>query len=338
MILNRELTGVGIAGLLSEFVAPSDYENALGDVTQFVTSRNTSAYLTTLQGISTISSVTRTWNPTRHNQKFMLGQMKIPVYEVNAYYEITTKDRDVTDESLAQANAGQNAMNILNLCCEQALAQRMRVLTLYGAQADEGILDNVGTFTFGNDPASNQTVQTFDTQWFARKIVTMVNQVLTNMKNFPSAISILTSINIYNYMATTFIESNKYISTGSAVTILDYVKQVVESQGREFRIGYDDTFSKRGTTNDKDYFFVNAPGLQNSDGEGISKGINSVAFNANTFKANTFIDKGAKGFFEEKNYGGNPVNGVISGNWYGTVTCGVSTRQQAGLLAELKFA
>lgn len=338
MILNRELTGVGIAGLLSEFVAPSDYENALGDVTKFVTSRNTSAYLTTLQGISTVSSVTRTWNPTRHNQKFMLGQMKIPVYEVNAYYEITTKDRDVVDESLARANAGQNAMGILKLCCEQALAQRMRVLALYGAQADEGILDNVGTFTFGNDPAGSQTVQSYDTSWFARKIMMMINQVISNMKNSPSAISILTSLEIYNFMATNYIESSKYISTGSAKTILDYVKGAVEEQGREFLIGYDDTFSKRGSDGDKDYFFVNAPGMRNSDGEGVSKGINSVAFSANSFKANSFIDKGAREFFEEKNYGGNPVNGVISGNWYGTVTCGVTTRQQSGLLAELKFS
>lgn len=336
-ILQRELTGTAIAGILSPQVPLSDYENALGEITQFVTLEDTSAYITTIQGINSIASVGRQWTPTKHNQSFMIGQIKIPVYNLNANFSIDRVQRARINKTLSKSNAGTTIESLYDSLCAQGIAMKVRAGVLWGYDSGEGILANATSFTFGNDGAGGSTIKSFNTAILARRLADMALEVVNATKNTQSLISILTSQRIYNYIAKSQIQSTDYLQLGSSVSVLDYVKQVVEAMGRKCLIGYEPTFANADTTGTKDAIFVNAPGIRTEQGEqvqGVIKDLNAVGFDGTQIKFNSFVDIGSAGVYKEV----DPyANGIYSGNWYASVTCGATIRANTAQLAWVDY-
>lgn len=333
-ILSRELNGVGIAGILAPQTADTSYENALGDITKFVTLGDTKAYITTIQGINSIASVGRQWTPTKHNQSFMLGQIDIPVYNLNAYYEADRVTRARVNKTLSKSNAGVSMEQLQDSLCVQGIAMKMRAGVLWGYDAGEGILQGATEFAFGNDGSGGETIVAFKTDVLAQRLVSMVNDVMNATMNTGSHISILLSLRAYNYLSRAQIASTTYLQTGSSVSILDYVKEVVTKSGRECKIGYEPTFQNADSTGTKDIIFVNAPGIETKAPNAVSRNLNAVGFDGKQITFNSFVDIGSAGVYKEV----NPYDdGKWSGNWYATVTPGATIRANTAQIAYVKY-
>lgn len=336
-ILSRELTSSSAKGVISPITAYTDYENALGAVTQLVEAGDTKHYFTTVEGLSSVAQVSQTWQPTRLNQTFMLGQMEASVYRLTSHYAINDIDRDRINKTLSKSNVGGNAVEWLQVLCKQGIEQKVRVMTLHGIGKGEGILNGASTFVIGNDPQSNSTAVTMNPAFLAKKLMQMIQQVLNQVKNTDSHISFLTSLEIYNLLAYTTIESAQYLSTGSAVSILDYIKKVCEVYGRECKIGYDTTLSKADSTGTKDIILVNAPGvmLENAGaGDGVVGKVNAFSQNQENISYNSVIDVGAAGLYSDVN---PTYNGLMSGNSYLNCTSGLVLRSGTVIKAELQY-
>lgn len=334
-VLSRVLTGTGISGVVAPITANSDWENAIGDVTTQTKAGMTNAYYTTIEGINSVALVGQTWQPTQVNQSFMVGQIDASVYQVFAPWMINTTDSKRLDMVLANSNAGGSSVEFLKSLCKQGVGLKLRLMALWGIGANEGILDGASTYDIGNN-GGNTTAVTFDTFWFAQKLSLGIQKVLTATKNTASHISLLTSIDMYNYLVQTTITSTNYISTGSAVTIADYLKKVVESHGREFHIGFDATLKNADSTSTKDAILINAPGVRLDSSAELKEAseykINSFALNANSVPFNTTMDVGEKYEYQDPT-----ARGIMSGAFEVTATCGVTLRADTALVSYVQY-
>lgn len=335
-VLSRVLTGTGISGVVAPITANSDWENAIGEVTTQTKAGMTNAYYTTIEGINSVSLVGQTWQPTQVNQSFMVGQIDASVYQVFAPWMINAIDSKRLDMVLANSNAGGSSVEFLKALCKQGVALKLRLMALWGVGANEGILDGASTFDIGNDPSSNTTAVTFDTWWFAQKLNLAIQKVLNATKNTASHISLLTSIEMYNYLVQTPIESVKYISTGSAQTIAEFLKGTVESHGREFYIGYDTTLKNADTTGQKDAILINAPGVRLDNSAELKEAseykLNSFALNANSVPFNTTMDVGEKYEYQDPT-----SRGILSGAFEVTATAGVTLRADTAIVSYIQY-
>lgn len=335
-VLSRVLTGTSISGVVAPIVANSDWEIVVGDITTQTEMGDTNAYYTTIQGINSLAQIGQTWQPTQVNQNFMIGQIEASVWNVFAPWNITFNDQRRLDKVLSKSNAGGSSIEFLKSLAKQGIAQKLRLMALWGMEAGEGILNGATQINIGQDPSSNETIVTVDTFWLTRKLVLAVNKVINATKNTASEIALLTSLEVYNYLNNTTIKSTDYIATGSAVSIADYLKQVCEKHGRKLEIGFDTTLSKSDTTAQKDAIFINARGLRLKDeAERKAVGeyrINGFALNANSVPFNTTMDVGEK--IEKVN---PEFNNIISGSYEVTATCGVTLRAETACVIYYKY-
>lgn len=335
-ILSRVLTGTSISGVVAPITANSDWENAIGEITTQTEKGDTKAYYTTIQGINSLAQIGQTWQPTQVNQSFMIGQIEASVWNVFAPYSINDMDLRRLDKVLAKSNAGGSSLEFLKALAKQGVAQKLRLMALWGMEAGEGIINGATQVNIGTDPSSNESIVTVDTFWLTRKLVLAINKVINATKNTASDISLLTSLEIYNYLHNTTIKSTDYIATGSAVSIADYLKQICTSSGRSLDIGFDTTLSKSDTTSTKDAIFINARGLRLKDESDRKKvgeyRMNGFALNANSVNFNTTIDVGEK--IEEVN---PKFNQIISGSYEVTATCGVTLRADTACVIYYKY-
>lgn len=334
-ILTREINSQGFKGAIIPVVAHTDYENALGDVTKQCKLGNNKLYITTISGINSIASVGKQWTPVKHNQSFMVGQIEIPVYNLNAHYEYDRVQKAMLDETLNGANAGVSVEDMYNRLCLQGIALKTKAGTLWGFDAGEGILAGATEFTFGNDGSGGDKITTFNLGILVDRIVAMATDVVDATKNTQSHISILFSQQTYNYLATSMIKlSQGYIQSGSTTNALSLIKKRVEELGRECLIGYEPSFANADSTGQKDVIFVNAPGLKMEQQEGIARDLNSVGMNGSQITFNSFIDIGTAGVYREV----DPYhNGLWSGNWYSTQTCGATVRANTAMVAYVAY-
>lgn len=335
-VLSRVLTGTGISGVVAPITANSDWENAMGEVTTQTKAGMTNAYYTTIEGINSVAQVGQTWQPVQVNQSFMVGQIDASVYQVFAPWMINATDSKRLDMVLSNSNAGGSSVEFLKALCKQGVALKLRLMALWGIGANEGILDGASTLDIGQDPSSNTTAVTFDTFWFAQKLSLAIQKVLNATKNTASHISLLTSIELYNYLVQTTITSTNYIATGSAVTIADYLKKVVESHGREFHIGYDVTLKNADSTGTKDAVLINAPGIRLDNSAELKEAseykMNSFALNANSVPFNTTMDVGEKYEYQDPT-----ARGILSGAYEVTATCGVTLRADTAIVSYIQY-
>lgn len=336
-VLSRVLTGTGISGVVAPITAESDFENAIGEITTQTEKGDTNAYYTTIQGISSLAQVGQTWQPTQINQSFMIGQIDASVWNVFAPWHINDMDVARLDKVLAKSNAGGSSIEFLKALAKQGVALKLRLMALWGMEAGEGILNGATEMDIGNDPSQNQTIVTVDTFWLARKLNLAILKVINATKGTASHISLLTSLEVYNYLTQTTIVSTNYIATGSAVTIADYLKQVVESHGREFKIGYDVTLSNADSSNQKDAIFINAPGIRLKDHSALKNAseykMNGFALNANSVPFNTTMDVGEK--IEEVQ---PKFNKIFSGSYEVTATSGITLRANTSAIIYYQYS
>lgn len=336
-VLSRVLTGTGISGVVAPIVADSDYEYAIGEVTTQTEKGDTNAYYTTIQGISSLAQVGQTWQPTQVNQSFMIGQIDASVYQVFAPYSINDMDVARLDKVLAKSNAGGSSIEFLKALAKQGVAQKLRLMALWGMEAGEGILNGATEIVIGQDPSNNETIVSVDTFWLTQKLNLAILKVINATKGSASHISLLTSMEIFNFLSQTTIKTTEYVATGSSVTIADYLKKVVESHGREFKIGYDVTLSNADSTSTKDAIFINAPGIRLKNEAELKNAteykMNGFAINANSVPFNTTLDVGEK--IEEVN---PKYNKIFSGSYEVTATCGVTLRANTSAIIYYQYS
>lgn len=335
-ILSRVLTGTAVSGVVAPIVANSDWEIVIGDITTQTEKGDTNAYYTTIQGINSLAQIGQTWQPTQVNQSFMIGQIEASVWNVLAPWSINDMDVARLDKVLARSNAGGSSIEFLKELAKQGVAQKLRLMALWGMEAGEGILNGATQINIGEDPQGSQTIVTVDPYWLAQKLVLAINNVINATKNTASDIALLTSLEIYTRLHNTTIESTKYIATGSAVTIADYLKQVCKGSGRNLEIGYDTTLSKCDSTKQKDAIFINARGVRLREEEDRKKvgeyQINGFALNAKSVPFNTTMDVGEK--IEEVN---PKFNRIFSGSYDVTATCGVTLRADTSCIIYYQY-
>lgn len=324
--------------ILADHSVKSDWREAIGRVGFQAKRGQQKYYIPLLGGINTMSTISQGWVPSEHNQSFLLTQKEVNVYQNTAKYSFNEYEQDALDNTFGALNVRTNTFDLYKYACEQAIAQRAERMALYGLQAGEGILSGASSFVFGNDSSSNSTVVTYDVQFFANKIMMMVQQVLNSVYNTQSKIVILTSNRIYNYMVEQSVPFVFGGENGGVCSILEYVKRFVEKAGIECFVGVVPTFEDADSTGNKDYFFVCAPNYvpNLSKGDKLAENINAIDRALNAETPNTFMDGGATQgtalYVPNVNF-----NGVVSGRFELTQTAGVTITPQAVWLAELQY-
>lgn len=334
-ILSRELNAVSFKGVVTPFVAVSDYENAIGEITSQASLKNLSAYFTRIDGVNSVAQVGQTWNPTTIDQSFMLGQIKVPIYQINTGWRLDVQTESVIDETLARANAGGNSVMYLNYISTQAVAQKIRLMALFGAKANEGILYGATNYDIGNDPAGASKLTAMQTDFLAMKLSLGIQKLISAVKNTDYYISMLCSQRVYNYLTMTTIDSTKYISTGSAVTIAQYLKNMVREHGKELAIGFDPMFENADTTAQKDLIFINVPKCEKQKGDtNIAGSVNEFASSVDSIDANTVLDLNI-GFDYLKS---KEINaGVTERTACYTASAGITLREESAIKIEIEY-
>lgn len=336
-ILLREASGFVVPGVVSPQVGSTEYQKAFGKITTFL-GDNTSLYYNYLTSVSTIAKVTQTWTSERHAQNATLGQVKLPRYLITAQYSYNKIAQEVFEKN----SNGISFKELQDNMCLQAIAQKIRIGALFGFGAGEGLFANASSFTFGNDPDSNSTAQTYNPAWFRNKILEMVRNLLNDVKGMTDRVVIFTSRRLdylINISVVSLTESQK---PGAGIdTIGGSIKRLVEDGfGIKCEVILDDTLENANSTQNKDLFVAIAPGfdMEVTQSGGVDGKINVVGQGTNSINYNTTFDIGAGGRTIEERY---PVNynggGTFGGEHIARITSGYSLRPEAVIKAEITF-
>lgn len=335
-ILLRESSGFVVPGVITDVVGSTDFDKAFGGITGFSEIGRTSLYYNRIQGIATMTKVTQTWSSERNNQSFTLSQIKLPRYILTSYY----MGDDIKEAVFNNNVKGVSFRNLLDDCCIQGISQKIRFGALYGFQAGQGLLAYGGTFTFGNDVGGNSTLVTYDSTFVRNKLIAMIRQLLSDVKNNTDSIVIFSSRRVINHIDSEVVSLLESQKPGAGIdSIGGSIKRIVkESFNIDCEFILDDTLENANQSGDKDILAVIAKGFkQEVRGEkDVAGNINIVAEGNNTIKYNTTMDIGYGGRTMEKR---NPdMNQQFSGYHCAVVTPGVSLRNEAVIKTEIKYA
>lgn len=332
-LMNQSVIGTRASGVLAPIVGASDWEAVLGDITKFTKLGGDKHYFTTIPHYNSASQVGKSWLPTRTNQSFVLGQAECDVYNVISTWSVDPITQARIDQVLANTNAGGSAVGYMQALARQGVAQRLRMMGLFGLEAGEGILSGSKEVDIGNAPGGAGTIVTFDPDWLAKKLASFISDIDSAMLNTPSEIVILTSNRIYNILHYARSATQNTIFDGSVVSIADYLKRVVEGTGRKLTIGKDPLLVNANTAKDKDYILILAPGITMEEASANPlMNVNSFGLDVKNISYNTCMDVGEN--YEEiypKTYAG--VNGDIKCS----ATAGVVLRDSVSIAVTAKY-
>lgn len=330
-LMNQSIIATRATGVLAPIVGASDWEEVLGETTNFTKIGGDKHYFTTIPHFNSSSQVGKTWIPTRTNQSFVLGQAEADVYNIASTWSVDPVSRARIDQVLAKTEAGGNTISYMQALARQGVAQRIRMMGLFGLEAGEGIISGSKEIDIGNDPDSNTTIKTFNPDWLGKKLASFISDLDSAMLNTPSEIVILTSNRIYNELHYQRTATQNTIFDGSVVSIADYLYRVVKGTGRELKIGKDPLLENANSTKDKDYILIVAPGItEEASQSGLS--VNSFGLDIKQIPYNTCMDVGEK---RETTY--PETYAGVNGDFLCSVTSGIVLRDSVSLAITAKF-
>lgn len=331
-ILTIERSGVIAPGVVAPQIGNTEYESAFGKITNFIQGK-TSLNYTFLTNLSSVAKVTQTWTSERHAQSFNIANIKLPRYIIEANYFYNKIAQEVFEGNVQ----GVSYKDMQDNLCIQAIAQKVRIGALYGFASGEGILANTSSFTFGNDPQSNSTAQTYDPAWFRNKILHMVRTLLGEVRGMTDRVVLLTSRRMAYLIGSTVVPLTDSQKAGAGIdTIGGSLSRIVE-EGLKIKceVILDDTLENANAGGDKDLFVAIAPGFsQDAQVNSATGQINAVGLNAGSIAYNTTMDKGIGRTTEEIN---PSQNRTMSGLHYIYITPGYTLRSEAVLKAEIQY-
>lgn len=332
-LMNQSIIGTRAVGVVAPNIGASDWEELVGDMTNFTKIGGDKHYFTTIPHFNSASQVGKSYIPTRTNQSFALGQLEADVYTLTASWSVDPVTQARIDQVLANTGAGGSTVGYMQALARQGIAQRLRLMGLYGLESGEGIISGSKQIDLGNDPDGNSTITKMNPDWLAKQIADFISDIESNMLNTASEIVILTSNEIYNALYYKRSATKDTVFEGSVVSIADYLTRVVEGTGRKLIIGKDPILSKADTTKVKDFIVICAPGITEESAKLRPElNVNSFGLEVKNIPYNTCMDVGQR---VEKVY--PETYAGINGDIMCSVTSGVVLREGVSLVVKAQY-
>ncbi len=322
-ILQREVSSVVVNGVLLPQTANSDFLKNIGKHNNQVAIGNTSAVILAINPINTTTTISQTWHSNRENQGYSVGQIKIPVYLVNAHFEYSKYESNLFSNNVPNLAL----QDLLSSFCVQAINQRMRQAVYHGLSTNEGLLYNTTEYTFGADSDNKTALTAMNPNFVLTKLFAMINQLLSNVLNRGDSLVITSSLRVINYLNTTIVPLADYQKSGGGtstigLTIKDVIKQAFNINTE---IIIDTTFENESG----DKLMMCVPSLKKDNSE---YNLN-YAGDIDSMPENTFLDTGS-GAIPSMN---PELNGRFSGNYDCVMTAGAVLRPEAVLTTTLTY-
>lgn len=313
-IILREASSVQVPGVLLPQVADSGFLENIGLKDNKLDFGSTSVNITAVNAINTATTITQTWHSDREKQGYSVGNIKIPSYITNAHYEYDKREAGIFSKNVN----GLSLQNFLSSLCVQAINQRLRQGVFHGLGLNEGILANATHVTFGADENSKTKLTEMDPTFVLKKMLNIINQVMSATLNRGNKLVITSSIRTINYLNLTIVPLVDYLKGGGTQSIANTISDIVKNAFNiDCVIVIDSTFES--TTGDTISFVV--PTIKPSDDSQYPM---NYAGDQDNIKDNTFIDLGSGAVNQV-----NPeMNGYNSGNFTMVLTSGVALRSE----------
>lgn len=326
-LLNREASSLTQVGVLLPQVADSKFLENIGLHERQLDLGHTSVNITAINPINTATTISQTWHSNRENQGYDVGQIKIPVYSINAHYEYNAHEAAVFEKNVA----GLSLASLMSSLCIQGINQRLRQAVYHGLSLNEGLLANASVFTFGSDKNSKDKLVEMDTGFVLHKLMNMINEIMGATLNRGSKLVITSSVRVINYLNTTIVPLINYQQKGAGTgSIGSTLKDVIKSAyDIECEIIADATFES-DKDDSGDVIAMVIPTLKN-DTEGsydvnYAGGLNSIAHN-------TYINM----MDSVRASTNQELNGFLSGNYDLRTTPGAVLRKECVLTTTIKY-
>lgn len=294
-LMNQSIIGTRAVGVVAPNIGASDWEELVGDMTNFTKIGGDKHYFTTIPHFNSASQVGKSYIPTRTNQSFALGQLEADVYTLTASWSVDQITQARIDQVLANTGAGGSTIGYMQALARQGISQRLRLMGLFGLESGEGIISGSKSVDLGDDPDGNSTIKKQNPDWLAKQLADFISDIESNMLNTASEIVILTSNEIYNALHYKRSATQNTIFDGSVVSIADYLTRVVEGTGRKLIIGKDPILAKADSTKVKDLIVIVAPGITEESAKGNPDlNVNSFGLEVKNIPYNTCMDVGQR--------------------------------------------
>lgn len=256
-----------------------DYDKYFGIVSNYGSNGSARLYIPTLSNVNTEASVGQQWISESTRQTYTTGQIGVPYYRINAYFDFSKDEASVFEETMQ----GISLQQYLLASAEQAIEQRKLQGLISGFGANEGILGNATIATIPQDSKGNKKLTSYvpaELQQFLSKIV---SDIMASTFNMSKPIVISSSTRVINYLATSIVPLTQSQQNGAGVdSVLGLYERVCKWLGcPKITIIPNDLL--RGTNGDtKDTILVVAPEIDSSENGGGTNalgGLNGVQFN-----------------------------------------------------------
>lgn len=330
-LFNRVAPSVVLPGILAPQTQSVDFDKYIGSKTNLAGKADEALYITAIENINSETSVGQQWNENLTNQGYSLGQIQVPFYRINAYFEYDENER-------AKFEALSNGVSLpafLENLAKQGINQRRHQAILYGFDnsLEQGLLANATLVNVPADSNNKSTLLEYSIPELQIFLSALVRQAMDNSFNLIKPVIFASSVRVINYLKTAIVPVGTYIENGGVASIAQVYDRVVSEwlgcPKVEF-VADDLLYSKDG----QDSIVIIAPGMQD-DGAAQSDDVNQNLvgmFNSITY--NTMYDA-SEGLVRMQ----NPDNfGKMSALLSYKMTPGVSLRSEAVIEAKIKYS
>lgn len=330
-LFTRVAPSVVLPGILAPQTQSVDFEKYIGNKTNLAGKADEALYITAIENINSETSVGQQWNENLTNQGYSLGQIQVPFYRINAYFEYDENER-------AKFEALSNGVSLpafLENLAKQGINQRKHQAVLFGFDnsLEQGIVANSTLVNLPGDSGGKQTLLEYSIPELQVFLSSLVRQAMDNSFNLIKPVVFASSVRVINYLKTAIVPLANYQANGAGVDSIAGVYDRVVSDWLgcpkvEF-IADDLLYSKDG----QDSILIIAPGMADYSAQDEDVNQNLVGtFNSITY--NTMMDA-SEGLIRMQ----NPDNfGKMSALLTYKMTPGVSLRKEAVIECKVKYS
>lgn len=283
MLLNRVQPSVTLPGLLVPQTQNVDFEKYIGSKTNMADTADEMLYITAVNKINSETSVGQQWNDKLTNQGYSLGQISLPFYRINAYFEYDENER----AKFERLSNGISLPVFLESLAKQGINQRKHQAILFGFDnsLEQGIAANA---TLVSTPADSKGVSTLigysipELQLFLSSVV---RQAMDNSFNLIKPVVFASSVRAINYLKTAIVPTASYLQSGGIDSIAGVYDRVVSEWLGCPKVEWIADDMLRGADGEPDSILIVAPGMDvsskvNTDvSQNLVGELNSVNYN-----------------------------------------------------------
>lgn len=206
-----------LAGLLVPQIQEVDFNQYIGNTTNFGSMAKEAMYITSVTNINSETQVGQQWGSQMANQSYTLGQLQAPFYRIEAYMEWNAPEQAKFEE----LSNGVALPDFLENLAMQGINQRRHEAILFGfdpaTDFNQGILANAIQSNLPEDSSNNSKITTYNTAELQQFLSTIIRDVMNASYGMLKPVTIASSTRVINYINTAIVSLTESQKEGAGI-------------------------------------------------------------------------------------------------------------------------